>query len=66
MGSNCESLWLGEAYCVGVSGPASTTAVSTTSKTSVSIPGPTQAGITSACTEFYLTVESKLIFLCSR
>lgn len=52
IGSDCTNLWLGEAYCVGISG--STT---TSTKASPTPPGPTQTGITSSCTEYYLTVS---------
>ncbi|RDW92669.1 hypothetical protein BP5796_02063 [Coleophoma crateriformis] len=56
IGSDCTNLWLGEAYCVGVSGSATTSATaSAISTSSVTPPGPTQTGITSSCTEYYLT-----------
>ncbi|PMD34386.1 carbohydrate-binding module family 50 [Hyaloscypha variabilis F] len=51
IGSDCTDLWLDEAYCVGVSGSASATTTS-----SLTPPAPTQSGITSACTEYYVTV----------
>ena len=63
IGSDCTNLWLGEAYCVAISGSSAsttTTVISTTS--SLTPPGPTQSGITSACTEYYLTVSGKSRF----
>jgi hypothetical protein len=43
VGSNCQSLELGFAYCVGISAAATTT--TTSSAAAVTAPGPTQAGI---------------------
>jgi hypothetical protein len=58
IGSDCTSLWVDEAYCVGVSG-SSSTSTTATSKTSSSLtpPAPTQSGITSSCTEYYVVVS---------
>ncbi|KAH9206729.1 hypothetical protein DL95DRAFT_347253 [Leptodontidium sp. 2 PMI_412] len=63
LNSTCGNLILGDAYCV--SGDAAISRTSTTSNpmstttstktTSVSIPGPTQSGITPGCTAYYLT-----------
>lgn len=56
MGDNCQSLWVGYAYCV--QGPASTTTTAVTSTVSSAGPSaPTQTGITSSCTKYY-TVQS--------
>lgn len=70
LNSTCGNLILGDAYCVdgpsmssttgsgGTVTPTSTTTttVSTTASvtSSVSVPGPTQTGITSSCTQYYL------------
>ncbi|KAL5330732.1 hypothetical protein ACEPPN_000252 [Leptodophora sp. 'Broadleaf-Isolate-01'] len=51
VGSNCENLWLGEAYCVAA--PTSTTTSSSTSSTATP-PAPTQSGIVAGCTEYYV------------
>jgi hypothetical protein len=58
IGSDCQSLWLEEAYCVGISGSTTTTTTSST-KSTVTPPGPTQSGITSSCTKYYVTVSGK-------
>jgi hypothetical protein len=55
-GANCNTeLWIGYYYCIGVIGGAiATTTVksSTSSSTSVSVPGPTQSGIISTCNKY--------------
>ncbi|EQB58765.1 LysM domain-containing protein [Colletotrichum gloeosporioides Cg-14] len=59
--SDClTNYWLGEAYCVGVSGestpaPATTTAVATT--TSVTPPGPTMGGEPDNCNKWALVTD---------
>jgi hypothetical protein len=59
VGSNCESLWASEAYCVGIPGSKSTTSITTsTTSTSNIVPGPTQTGIISTCNKYYLTPAS--------
>ena len=63
LNSTCGNLILGDAYCVdggaaastSSSFPSSTTSSSITTTSTVSIPGPTQSGITSGCTAYYLT-----------
>ena len=50
VGSNCQSLWLGYAYCVR--GPAASSSITPTSSAA-----PTQSGIVSNCNKFY-TVQS--------
>ncbi|KAF8846702.1 hypothetical protein BDZ45DRAFT_608551 [Acephala macrosclerotiorum] len=55
VGSNCESLWLDETYCVaapsqaGISASCTDAASTTTTAAAATPPGPTQTGITSAC-----------------
>ena len=58
--SDCLSnFWVGEAYCVGVSGSegvtTTTTGTTTTTATgTVTPPGPTQTGIPSNCDNYYV------------
>jgi hypothetical protein len=52
VGSNCENLWVGYAYCV--SGPPSSTSVSGTPAPSAA---PIRSGTASGCTKYY-TVQS--------
>ncbi|ELR06921.1 hypothetical protein GMDG_02291 [Pseudogymnoascus destructans 20631-21] len=55
IGSDWTSLWLDEAYCVGVSGGSSTTGTtSSTTSPAVTAPAPTQSGITGSCTQYYV------------
>ncbi|HEY1645207.1 MAG TPA: LysM domain-containing protein [Candidatus Saccharimonadales bacterium] len=64
---NCGCVNGLSAYCAApqVLTPSSTTITTTTTITPTSTlkgltpPGPTQTGITSACTEYYITVEGK-------
>ncbi|KIM94593.1 carbohydrate-binding module family 50 protein, partial [Oidiodendron maius Zn] len=49
VGSNCEDLVIGDAYCV--QGPASS------GTTTISLPAPTQSGLASNCDQYY-TVAS--------
>lgn len=52
VGSNCENLWLGYAYCV--EGPASVTIPGSPTNTATGGPtAPTQSGIISDCDEYY-------------
>ncbi|KAH9221800.1 hypothetical protein DL95DRAFT_381567 [Leptodontidium sp. 2 PMI_412] len=55
-GANCGTeLWANEYYCVGISGGVAATTTSkaaTSTTTSVTAPGPTQAGIISTCNKF--------------
>lgn len=55
VGSNCENLWLGYAYCV--QGPASATSSVNPTSTHPGPTSPTQSGIASNCNEYY-TVAS--------
>ncbi|OCK74384.1 carbohydrate-binding module family 50 protein [Lepidopterella palustris CBS 459.81] len=50
IGSDCESLWLGYAYCVVGPPPATTTSA-------VGPPAPTQTGIASNCNAYYTVVS---------
>lgn len=50
VGSNCQSLWLGEAYCV--KGPAASTTATTAAP-----PAPTQSGIASNCDAYHTVVS---------
>ncbi|RFU27962.1 hypothetical protein B7463_g8377, partial [Scytalidium lignicola] len=57
-GDSCAAIEVGEAYCVGVSGSVlTTTTTPTKTATSLTPPGPTQSGITSACNKYYLTAS---------
>ncbi|KAL2060599.1 hypothetical protein VTL71DRAFT_9240 [Oculimacula yallundae] len=61
VGSDCQHLFLGYYYCVGVPGtpttrPTSTTKTSTTSAAPTG-PSPTQSGITSSCNNYYKVVS---------
>ncbi|GIC84370.1 uncharacterized protein Aud_000186 [Aspergillus udagawae] len=49
IGSNCETLWLGSAYCV--KGPASSSTSTTTTSSGPS--SPTQTGVASNCNAWY-------------
>jgi hypothetical protein len=53
IGSNCQSLELGVAYCVGVSASATSTS------SSVTAPGPTQTGIVANCNAWTLCESGK-------
>lgn len=55
IGSNCESLWPNEAYCVGIPGSRTSTSTSATKSTGVPIPGPTQSGIIATCNKYAVT-----------
>lgn len=55
VGSDCTSLWVGYYVCVGV--PGTPTTLTTTTKATTTAPTgptPTQSGITSKCTNYYL------------
>lgn len=53
MGSNCGFFIIGDSYCV--SAPSSTTTTTSTSTSSTAVTAPTQPGIVSSCTEYYIT-----------
>lgn len=54
VGSNCQYLQIGYAYCVAVSGTGSS---ATTTTTTSSAPAPTRSGTASNCSKYY-TVQS--------
>lgn len=53
IGSNCENLWAGYAYCVAISGGSTTTPTITTTPTAA----PTQTGMVEGCTQIYTVVS---------
>jgi hypothetical protein len=53
VGSNCGFFIIGDSYCV--SAPSSTTTTTSTSTSSTAVTAPTQPGIVSSCTEYYIT-----------
>ncbi|PSK53207.1 hypothetical protein B9Z65_3407 [Elsinoe australis] len=55
IGSNCENLWLGYAYCVQA--PATSTGGGSPTPTAVTPPAPTQSGVSSKCNKYYKVVE---------
>lgn len=57
VGSNCQSLEVGVAYCVGVSAAATT--ITSSSVTAVTAPGPTQTGIVANCNAWTLCESGK-------
>ncbi|KAH8647869.1 hypothetical protein BX600DRAFT_518279 [Xylariales sp. PMI_506] len=55
VGSNCQSLWAGTYYCVGVSGQPTTPVVP---GNGIVTPMPIQPGMTPYCDRFYLVAPS--------
>ena len=51
--ANCTDMWVGYAYCVA-GGPTPTQTAPGTSTTANAAPGPTQSGVTSQCSEWYV------------
>jgi LysM repeat protein len=58
VGSDCENLWLGYAYCV--EGPASATTSVEPTATSPGLTSPAQPGIAPNCDEYYIVVSGDL------